>query len=58
VEVHSAAALIRLEATAETAGRRGEFVNVRNVSSGKVFRVRVEGKGLARLNLATSESSR
>jgi flagella basal body P-ring formation protein FlgA len=50
VEVHSGSVLLKLDATAEMTGRRGEFVNVRGVSNGKVFRARVEGKGLARID--------
>jgi flagella basal body P-ring formation protein FlgA len=58
VEVHSGAARLKLEATAELTGSRGEFVSVRNASSGKVFRARVEGKGLVRVDLGTSENSK
>lgn len=46
VEVHSGAALLKLEAKAENAGHRGDTISLRNVESGKVFRARIEGKGL------------
>ena len=45
VEVTSGAALLRLRADAESAGRIGDAVLVRNPESGKLFQARVEGKG-------------
>jgi len=45
VEVHSGGALIKLEAKAESAGRRGDTVTVRNVTSGTLFRAQIEAKG-------------
>lgn len=45
VEVRSGAALLRLEARAESAGRRGQTIPIRNLDSGKVFRARVQDKG-------------
>lgn len=45
VEVRSGGAVLKLEALAESAGRRGEQVRVRNLSSGKVFGGQVQDKG-------------
>ncbi len=45
VEVHSGAATVKVEAKAESAGRRGETVAVRNAASGALFRAQIEGKG-------------
>ena len=45
VEVHSGGAVVKLEARAETAGRRGDTVAVRNAASGTLFRAQIEGKG-------------
>jgi flagella basal body P-ring formation protein FlgA len=45
VEVHSGGAVVKLEAKAESAGRRGESVAVRNATSGTLFRAQIEGKG-------------
>ena len=45
VEVRSGAAVLRLEARAESAGRRGQTIPVRNPDSGKIFRARVQDKG-------------
>ncbi|HUJ22447.1 MAG TPA: flagellar basal body P-ring formation chaperone FlgA [Bryobacteraceae bacterium] len=53
VEVRSGRARIALECRAESAGRRGDLIPVRNVSSGKTFRARVEGPGKAILALRT-----
>jgi flagella basal body P-ring formation protein FlgA len=44
VEVRSGAAHVALTAKAETAGRAGDFIMLRNPSSNKLFRARVEGK--------------
>jgi len=46
VEVHSGAAVVKIEAKAESSGRRGDTVAVRNASSGAMFRAQIEGKGL------------
>lgn len=46
VEVHSGAAVLKLEAQAEGAGHRGDLVPVRNAASGKVFRARIKDRGL------------
>jgi hypothetical protein len=45
VEVTSGAAVLRLQADAESAGRAGDAVLIRNPESGKIFQARVEGKG-------------
>jgi len=45
VEVTSGAALVRLQADAESAGRVGDSVLIRNPENGKLFQARVEGKG-------------
>jgi flagella basal body P-ring formation protein FlgA len=47
VEVHSGAAVVTIEAKAESAGRRGDMLSFRNPVSGKVFRARLEDKGRA-----------
>jgi len=49
VEVTAAvgAAHIELDAIAEGSGRRGERITLRNPRSGKIFRVRIDGKGKA-----------
>lgn len=47
VEVRSGGAFLKLEATAESAGRRGDTIPFRNLSSGKIFRARVQEKGRA-----------
>jgi flagella basal body P-ring formation protein FlgA len=44
VRVISGAAQINLEALAETAGRQGDVISLRNLRSEKTFRARVEGK--------------
>ena len=45
VEVHSGAAYLRFNARAESEGRAGEFVLIRNPSTGRVFPATVEAKG-------------
>ncbi len=45
VEVHSGAAVVKAEAKAELAGRRGDTIPVRNAISGALFRAQIEGKG-------------
>jgi len=56
VEVRSGAAVLRMEATAVTAGRRGDTVALRNSTSGKTFQARVEEPGRAVLELLPSET--
>jgi hypothetical protein len=45
VEVNSGAAQVRFEADAESSGRTGDSVLIRNPDNGKLFQARVEGKG-------------
>ena len=45
VEVHSGGAVVKLEAKAESAGRKGDTVSVRNATSGTLFHAQIEGKG-------------
>ena len=45
VEVTSGGALVRFQADAESSGRTGESVLIRNPENGKLFQARVEGKG-------------
>ncbi|SPE36360.1 SAF domain [Candidatus Sulfopaludibacter sp. SbA3] len=45
-EARSGAAVVKLEVRAETSGKHGQTISLRNPSSGKLFRARVEGKGL------------
>lgn len=56
VEVRSGAAVLKLEATAMSAGRRGDLVALRNAASGKTFQARVEDPGRAVLELVPYES--
>jgi len=44
VEVQSGAALLKLEATADTAGRHGEPIKVHTLANGRSFSARVAGK--------------
>ena len=50
VEVRSGAARILLTGKAETAGRSGDMITVRNPANNKLFQARVLGKGKAMLN--------
>jgi flagella basal body P-ring formation protein FlgA len=43
----SGATQLGLEALAETSGRQGDVISLRNPRSGKLFRARIEGKGRA-----------
>lgn len=52
VEVRSAGARLVLEARAETPGRRGDAVLVRNPSTGRRFRAVVEGPGRLAVDLS------
>ncbi len=45
VEARCGATRLRLDGMAQSDGRRGQIVNVRNPGSGKSFQARVEGKG-------------
>ena len=57
VEVRGGAVRLAFTAKAETGGRSGDFVAVRNPSSNKIFRARVEGKDsvLVRTEFADSD---
>jgi flagella basal body P-ring formation protein FlgA len=50
VEVRSGAAHLAFTGKAESAGRSGDTIVIRNLSSNKVFQARVEGKGKAFLD--------
>jgi flagella basal body P-ring formation protein FlgA len=47
VHVHSGQAQLSFDASAESSGRRGDEIAIKNPESGRVFRARVEGPGLA-----------
>ncbi len=58
VEVHSGSAVVKAEGKAESAGRRGDTVSVRNATSGTLFRAQIEGKGRVMVKCrSTSEVS-
>jgi flagella basal body P-ring formation protein FlgA len=57
VEVRSGAALLKIEATAESAGRAGDTIPLRNRISGQVFRAEVKEKGRAVLALPAVDES-
>jgi flagella basal body P-ring formation protein FlgA len=50
VEVRSGAAHLALTGKAESTGRNGDTIVIRNLSSNKVFQARIEGKGKAFLD--------
>jgi len=54
VEVQSGRAILALEAEAETSGRRGQSITLRNATSGKIFRAKITGKGRALLECRSS----
>ncbi|HUP03968.1 MAG TPA: flagellar basal body P-ring formation chaperone FlgA [Bryobacteraceae bacterium] len=45
VEVNSGAAHLQFDAVAESAGRGGDVIEIRNPSSNKIFHARIQGKG-------------
>jgi flagella basal body P-ring formation protein FlgA len=47
VTVVSGAAQLELDAVAEASGRQGDVISLRNPSSSKLFRARIEAKGRA-----------
>jgi hypothetical protein len=47
IEVSSGGARLTFDATAESSGRAGDSIMVRNPESGRLFRAKVEGKGRA-----------
>jgi flagella basal body P-ring formation protein FlgA len=50
----SGSAQLELEAQAETSGRQGDVISLRNPRSGKLFRARIEGKGRAIVMISAS----
>jgi flagella basal body P-ring formation protein FlgA len=50
VEVQSGGAVLTLDAEAEDSGRRGQSINLRNSTSGKIFRAKITGRGRALLD--------
>ncbi len=52
VEVRSGGTRLLSEARADSAGRRGDFILVRNPDSGRRYRARVEGRGKVLVSLA------
>jgi flagella basal body P-ring formation protein FlgA len=50
----SGPAQLELEAQAETSGRQGDVISLRNPRSGKLFRARIEGKGRAIVMVSAS----
>jgi flagella basal body P-ring formation protein FlgA len=53
VEVQSGAAVLTLEAEAQSDGRVGQMIPLRNVASGRIFRARVTGKRHALLEFSS-----
>jgi len=54
VLVQSGAAVLTVEAEAQSDGRTGQTISLRNGASGKVFRARVTGRGRALLEFSSS----
>ncbi len=54
VLVQSGAAVLMLEAEAQSDGRAGQTISLRNAASGKVFRARVTGRGRALLEFSSA----
>ncbi|MFN7993817.1 MAG: flagellar basal body P-ring formation chaperone FlgA [Bryobacteraceae bacterium] len=54
IEVHSGAARLSFVARAETPGRRGDVISIRNLKSGRLFSARVESKGKAIVDAGTA----
>jgi flagella basal body P-ring formation protein FlgA len=57
VEVQSGPTVLSFEAKAESAGRRGDMISLRNSSSGKVFRARVTARNRALVECQSREQS-
>jgi flagella basal body P-ring formation protein FlgA len=57
VEVRTGAARLLLTAKAESAGRSGDLIAIRNLSSNRVFQARVSGKGKAILEMEHSHGN-
>lgn len=49
-EIHSGGAVVKAEAKAESTGRRGETIALRNAKNGFLFRAQIAGKGIVVLN--------
>jgi flagella basal body P-ring formation protein FlgA len=47
VIVHSGLSVLSLKAEAMTSGRKGEAIYIKNPSSGKLFRARIDGPSTA-----------
>ena len=58
VEVRSGAARLKLEGRAQTAGRTGDAIRVRNLSTGKSFSAHVSAKGRVVLTAATASGAK
>jgi flagella basal body P-ring formation protein FlgA len=58
VEVRSGAARLKLEGRAQTAGRTGDAIRVRNLSTGKSFSAHVSAKGQVVLSAATAAGAK
>jgi len=54
----SGSAQLELEAQAETSGRQGDVISLRNPRSGKLFHARIEGKGRAIVVVSASVLAR
>jgi len=54
VEVHSGSARLSFPAVADAGGHAGDLITLRNPSSGKHFKARVNGKGKALVEAATT----
>ena len=56
VEVRSGETVLMLPAQADTAGRRGQVIALRNAAGGKIFRARITGKDTALLDCLSPET--
>lgn len=57
VWVSSGSARLALFARAESSGRSGEYIMVRNLNNGRLFRARIEGKGRVRVYVPAAASA-
>jgi flagella basal body P-ring formation protein FlgA len=58
VEVRSGAARLKLEGRAQSAGRTGDAIRVRNLGTGKSFSAHVSAKGQVVLSAATGSATK
>jgi flagella basal body P-ring formation protein FlgA len=58
VEVRSGAARVQMDGRAQAAGRRGEAIRVRNLSTGKSFSARIADKGRVELTAALASGAK